>query len=224
MVSSLRQTKAIKTLSTGIAWASVLIDRQPIHLISVYLAPQEPKSTNETIDRLLIALDGVLSKLPSSKFILAGDLTEQRPHVQSKLRARGLLSAIPDGHATHSAGNQLDQIFANFAVDVEQLTKGTVDSDHASFLITASITKEQHDVDLQHLPRQVRQQDVRALANDEATVQALLRQGSVLDLPTQNLYQDCLQAKRRMVRWYEAPRRLPGREAPIKVGFDQTTL
>jgi hypothetical protein len=23
-----------------------------------------------------------------------------------------------------------------------------------------------------------------------------------------------------MVRWYEAPRHLPGREAPIKVGFD----
>ena len=131
---------------------------------------------------------------------------------------------IPDGHATHIAGNQLDQIFANFAVDVEQLPQGTVDSDHASFLITASITKEQHDVDLQHLPRQVRQQDVRALANDEATVQALLRQGSVLNLPTQDLYQDRLQARRRMVRWYEAPRHLPGREAPIKVGFDQTTI
>ena len=27
-----------------------------------------------------------------------------------------------------------------------------------------------------------------------------------------------------MVRWYEAPRHLPGREAPIKVGFDQTTI
>ena len=114
----------------------------------------------------------------------------------------------------------MDQILANFAVDVEQLPQGTVDSDHASFSITASITKEQHDVDLHQLPRQVRQQDVRALANDEATVQALLRQGSVLNLPTQDLYQDRLQARRRMVRWYEAPRHLPGREAPIKVGFD----
>ena len=66
--------------------------------------------------------------------------------------------------------------------------QGTVDSDHASFLITSTIVKEQPDVDLRQLPRQVRQQDVRALANDEATIQALLRQGSVLDLPTQNLY------------------------------------
>ncbi len=89
VVSSLRQTKAIKTLSTGIAWASVLIDRQPVHLVSVYLAPQENKVTTETIDRLLIALDGVLSKLPSSKFIVAGDFNEQRPHVQNKLHARG---------------------------------------------------------------------------------------------------------------------------------------
>ena len=89
MVSSLRQTKAIKTIGTAIAWASVLIDRQPVHLVSVYLAPQEPKYTNETIDRLLIALDGVLSKLPSSKFKVAGDFNEQRPHVQTRLRARG---------------------------------------------------------------------------------------------------------------------------------------
>ena len=91
---------------------------------------------------------------------------------------------IPDGHATHSAGNQLDQIFANFAVDAEQLPQGTVDSDHFSFFITATVSKDQGDVDLRQLPRQVRQQDVRALANDDATVQALLRQGSVLDLPT----------------------------------------
>ena len=89
MVSSLRQTKAIKTLGTAIAWASVLIDGQPVHLVSVYLAPQEPKYTNESIDRLLIALDCILSKLPSSKFIIAGDLNEQRPHVQTRLRARG---------------------------------------------------------------------------------------------------------------------------------------
>jgi hypothetical protein len=34
----------------------------------------------------------------------------------------------------------LDQIFANFAVDAEQLPQGTVDSDHASFLITTTVT------------------------------------------------------------------------------------
>ena len=156
VISSLRQTKANKTLGTAIAWASVLIDRQPVHLVSVYLAPQEPKYTNETIDRLLIALDGVLSNLPKSKIIIAGDFNEQRPHVQSRLRERGFQSVIPEGHATHIAGNQLYQIFTTFAVDVEQLPQGTVDSDHASFLITATVTKEQHDVDLRQLPRQVR--------------------------------------------------------------------
>ena len=188
MVSSLRRTKAIKTLGTAIAWASVLIDWQPVHIVSVYLTPNDPKYTNETIQRLLFAVDNVLANLPNSKFLIAGDFNEQRPQVQNKLCARGFQSVIPEGHATHTAGNQLDQIFANFAVDVEQLPQGTVDSDHASFLITSTIVKEQPDVDLRQLPRQVRQQDVRALANDEATIQALLRQGSVLDLPTQNLY------------------------------------
>ncbi len=78
-------------------------------------------------------------------------------------------------------------------------------------------------MDLRHLPRQVSQRDIRALANDEVTVRALLRQGSVLDFPAQDLYRDRLQARRYINKWYEAPRHLPGREAPIKVGFDQTT-
>ena len=45
----------------------------------------------------------------------------------------------------------------------------------------------------------------------------------MLDLPAHDLFQDRLQARRLVNRWYEAPRHLPGREAPIKVGFDQTT-
>jgi len=105
VVSSLRHTKAIKTLGTAIAWASVLIDWQPVHIVSVYLTPNDPKYTNETVQRLLFAIDNVLANLPKSKFIIAGDFNEQRPHVQAKLRARGFKAAIPEGHATHPAGN-----------------------------------------------------------------------------------------------------------------------
>ena len=50
-----------------------------------------------------------------------------------------------------------------------------------------------------------------------------MRQGSTLDIPTQDLYRDRLQTRRYINKWYEAPRHLPGREALIKVGFDQTT-
>ena len=45
----------------------------------------------------------------------------------------------------------------------------------------------------------------------------------MLDLPAHDLYRERLQTRRLITRWYEAPRHLPGREAPIKVGFDQTT-
>ena len=100
------------------------------------------------------------------------------------------------------------------------LLAGTVNSDHASFIITANVTQELGDVDLRQLPRHVSQRDIRALANDEATTLALLRQGSVLDLPTQDLYRDRLQTRRYINKWYEAPRHLPGSEAPVKVGFD----
>ena len=44
------------------------------------------------------------------------------------------------------------------------LTRATVT------VITASITRKPGDVDLRQLPRQVSQRDIRALANDEATV------------------------------------------------------
>ena len=87
--------------------------------------------------------------------IIAGDFNEQRPVIQTKLIKRGFKAVIPEGHATHIAGNQLDQVFANFAVDVMQLPAGTVNSDHASFTITATITQEPGDVDLRQLPRQV---------------------------------------------------------------------
>ncbi len=72
--------------------------------------------------------------------IVAGDFNEQRQVIQKKLIARGFKAAIPEGHPTHSAGNQLDQVFANFGVDVEQLPAGTVNSDHTSFVITTTIT------------------------------------------------------------------------------------
>jgi len=39
VATKLRWFKSIKTLGTGIAWASVSQDFQPVHLISVYLAP-----------------------------------------------------------------------------------------------------------------------------------------------------------------------------------------
>jgi hypothetical protein len=73
VVSSLRHTKAIKTLGTAIAWASVFIDWQPVHIVSVYLTPNDPKYTNETVQRLLFAIDNVLANLPKSKIIIAGD-------------------------------------------------------------------------------------------------------------------------------------------------------
>ena len=79
VASKLRWFKAIKTLGTGIAWASVSQDFQPVHLISVYLAPQKPKQAKETMSRLLIAVDNVLTNLPNSKFLIAGDFNEHRP-------------------------------------------------------------------------------------------------------------------------------------------------
>ena len=82
------------------------------------MAPQNQKSTNETVQRLLIAIDNVLAKLPSSKILIAGDFNEQRPTIQKKLLLRGFKAAIPEGRATHAGGNQLDQVFANFSVDV----------------------------------------------------------------------------------------------------------
>ncbi len=72
--------------------------------------------------------------------IIGGDFNEQRPLIQKMLITRDFKAVIPEGHATHAAGNQLDQVFANFAVDVEQLPEGTVNSDHTSFLITTTIT------------------------------------------------------------------------------------
>ena len=76
VATSLLRSKAIKTLGSAVAWASVLDDTQPVHLLSVYLAPNKQKDTNETIDRLLIAVDNILSKLPSRKILVAGDFNE----------------------------------------------------------------------------------------------------------------------------------------------------
>ncbi len=39
VATSLLRSKAIKTLGSAVAWTSVLDDTQPIHLLSVYLAP-----------------------------------------------------------------------------------------------------------------------------------------------------------------------------------------
>lgn len=65
--------------------------------------------------------------------------------------------------------------------------------------------------------------DLRKLANEQATIDSLLQSASVLERPTQDLYRDRLRATRQVKRWYEAPRHLPGKEAPIKVGLDQAT-
>ncbi len=78
VAARLRWFKTIKTLGTGIAWASVSQDFQPVHLISVYLAPQNAKQAKETMSRLLIAVDNVLTNLPNCKFLIAGDFNEHR--------------------------------------------------------------------------------------------------------------------------------------------------
>ena len=95
MSFKLSRTKAIKTLGSGVAWASVLDNIQPVHLLSVYHASQNPKFTNETIDRLLISVDNVLARALSSTFIIAGKLNEQRPLEQRKLLVRGFKAVIP---------------------------------------------------------------------------------------------------------------------------------
>ena len=166
VASKLRWFKSIKTLGTGIAWASVSKDFHPVQLISVYLAPQNAKQVKETMGRLLLAVDNVLTNLPRSKFLIAGDFNEHRASMQRELVARGFVGVIPEGLNTHRDGHHLDQIFANFSVDVQQLPEGTVDSDHRSFLVTATIVKDQGDVDLRHLPRQHTKADMRKLANE----------------------------------------------------------
>jgi len=98
--------KAIKTLGTRVAWASLSVDFLPVHLISI--EPQNPSATRETIERLLIAIDGVLEKLPTSRFIIAGDLNEQREIMDKTLSPRGFGAAIPNGTPTHKGGNHLD--------------------------------------------------------------------------------------------------------------------
>ncbi len=118
------------------------------------------------MSRLLIAVDNVLTNLPNSKFLIAGDFNEHRPSMQRELVARGFAGVVPEGAATHKDGHHLDQIFANFSVDVQQLPEGSVDSDHRSFLVTATIVKDQGDVDLRHLPRHYTQADMRRLANE----------------------------------------------------------
>jgi hypothetical protein len=69
--------------------------------------------------RLLLAVDNVLTNLPNSKFLIAGDFNEHRSSMQRELVARGFVGVIPEGSATHKDGHHLDQIFANFSVDVQ---------------------------------------------------------------------------------------------------------
>ncbi len=108
VATRLPHARAIKGLGTSMSWMSLSINHIPVHVLCVYLEPQNVKVVHETTKRIVLAIDKLQEDLPNSRILILGDFNEHRAHVTHQLAARGLAAAIPEGTPTHNRGGHLD--------------------------------------------------------------------------------------------------------------------
>ena len=69
----------------------------PIHMITVYIEPQNAKKAAKVISNLEHILALIFERLPSSSVILAGDFNEHKFKIDKICSFRRLAAVIPNG-------------------------------------------------------------------------------------------------------------------------------
>ena len=75
--SKFDRVKKIKALGSSICWISPAYQFVPLHIFCCYLQPNNKPSTDQTFARLKHAVQGVLSRIPSSRIVIVGDFNER---------------------------------------------------------------------------------------------------------------------------------------------------
>ena len=88
----------------------------PIHIITVYVEPQNKKKSDRVVANLLDIVSQILDRLPNSKIIVSGDFNERRKEITEALLKKALNPVLNEGTITHERGNHLDQIFTNLGI------------------------------------------------------------------------------------------------------------
>ena len=175
----------------------------PVHFITCYVHNGTGKEGTQDIQRLDHILSLILTRLPYSRIVIAGDFNQQMDQAYRICHKFGLRETIHKGQPTHNKGGHLDQIFTN----IEGLEAKLEDSeltDHKQIRLQIRFIKSQQDVDIDNLPTKITQADIRKAATSTKTIEKIKQMsGDILQNSMMEIIGEDIVRRPLMDQWYK---------------------